>query len=364
MNTTEAGSIEVSEVMEIEWTEWYIMIDCIGMTVAFLVIACLICGIAEYFRRRIFIAFYVYLLLFIGTSPFLFYPDPDIIPRMAQIKYFFISIPYLLMLMAIMAITPGNSIIQRLSSKIFKLNVTNTDELSSARQGYRTWISWLCWTVFVFPVFYGSFVDSNDGSITNAVCGIILCLPFNFPIPIQSLTATQRPKGEYFVYVNKDNRTYEWRVYGISLLYIIAFSSWFTCFQMGLNGEIWRIWFAFTALGVPLIRAVHNNRSDLWMFYIVFAMGFAAMASVSLRQIKTMRAGVVTYEDYKIQRARDAFLFWGGLNCIGATLNFSIHLWKFCKEKPHDDECGGINMDMDTNTAPTQTDNDEEQWDL
>eukprot|EP01084_Bolivina_argentea_P231904 390971_1 len=139
------------------------MIDCIGMTVAFLVIACLICGIAECFRRRIFIEFYVYLLLFIGTSPFLFYPDPDIIPRMAQIKYFFISIPYLLMLMAIMAITPGNSIIQRLSSKIFKLNVTNTDELSSARQGYRTWISWLWWTVFVSPVFYGSFVDSNDG---------------------------------------------------------------------------------------------------------------------------------------------------------------------------------------------------------
>eukprot|EP01084_Bolivina_argentea_P063439 115831_1 len=185
--------------------------------IAHLLYAVLTYAVAEYFRKRVFIAFYGYLLLYIGVMPFLFVPH--MISTFVIIKYFIVNIPYLLSLLAIMAITTGTNCIQTLSKKLFPQELLVSKD-NADTHGHKTWMSWLWWAVFVLNMIVALFDDLDKGSIPNAICSAILCLPFNWPIPIQSLSVTQTPNGEYYTYVNKSQTVFELRVHGLSFLWV------------------------------------------------------------------------------------------------------------------------------------------------
>eukprot|EP01083_Nonionella_stella_P220527 788899_1 len=130
-----------------------------------------------------------------------------------------------MMLMMIMMNTTGTNIIQTLSKKIFKFNIHLSEETGD-KYAYKQWMSWFWWIVYVINMLVGVKEDLlDDGSVTNAVCGLLLCMPFSWPTPIKSLSVTQNTIGEYYTYVNKDESVFEFRQDGLSLLWIITYTS-------------------------------------------------------------------------------------------------------------------------------------------
>eukprot|EP01084_Bolivina_argentea_P063438 115830_1 len=328
--------------------------------IAHLLYAVLTYVIAEYFRKRVLTAFYGYVLLFIAVIPFLFVPHA--IPTFITIKYFIVNIPYLLMLFNIMAITSGSNCIQTLSKKLLRQELTISKDNGDIH-GYKPWISWFWWALFVLNVFVALCEDIVEGSIANAICGVILCLPFNWPIPIQSLSVTQSPNGEYYTFVNNTQTVFELRVHGISFLWVVVYTSWNCCLLLSFYGMAWMPLCAVTHLGVPLAKCIIDKRTDLWLFYRAFALGFLILGYTIVDQIDSFPLDrVVIYDKDVSEQKYHLFFIWGVVNCVGASINFIIQFtaWKRTKEKISIAKKTEIEIHTETNIASTASTSSEE----
>eukprot|EP01084_Bolivina_argentea_P124735 221011_1 len=233
-----------------------ITVDMIVLLIIFILIAIVTFGVAEYFRRNLFMGLYIYIIVFIVLLPFNMMTDSA--GLFVKIKVIIVNIPYSLLIFSLIALIPLQSLesnhnfhkfepcskvhffVHKICRKIFKFSMltdepeTNLGDDNNDIHGYALWFSWVFWAIVVVNMLVAIVSDFQNGYITNPICGLLLILPLNFPIPIKSLSIK---KHEYILFVNKECNQFEFRLHSLSLLWDIVYTSWDCCVLFGFSGN-------------------------------------------------------------------------------------------------------------------------------
>lgn len=307
-------------------------------TLIFVIITVIVFTIAELFRRRIFIAFYTILLLFMGCIPFIVFDSAPDVTWFMRTKYFIVIIPYLLIVVSLISIISDqdyknnlstiNRFIHSTANRICNINIllqedkqelintlNQTDHVNDDIYGHANWFSLIAYITIIVNILVAVIDDVIHGGYTNAICGVILCLPLNTPIPIKSWSVSQ--KYEYYLYVNDQHNRFELRIFSVSSLYIFTYVSWNLCLLLNVYKRMYTIWMCMVHLGVPLCRVLWNRRIDLWWQYRALALAMELILN-NVKFIKSFHLHeAATFVGYK-----GVFLIWGSLNIIFAIINW------------------------------------------
>ena len=175
-----------------------------------------------------------------------------------------------------------NQFVYKIFNKIFRINAVlqqnkaqfavlpSSNDQSDDTYAYSTWFAWTWYVILLINIISTVHAEITiDKHYINATSGILLCLPWNLPIPIKSWSVSQ--KYEYYLYINDEHKIFEFRVFGTSLLWIIAYCSWNLLFLYG-DGRIFALWFGLIHISVPVIRSLWKKRIDLFWNYRAFAL--------------------------------------------------------------------------------------------
>eukprot|EP00484_Ammonia_sp_Unknown_P022771 CAMPEP_0197030174 /NCGR_PEP_ID=MMETSP1384-20130603/9460_1 /TAXON_ID=29189 /ORGANISM="Ammonia sp." /LENGTH=356 /DNA_ID=CAMNT_0042459467 /DNA_START=23 /DNA_END=1093 /DNA_ORIENTATION=+ len=303
--------------------------------------------VAEFFRKHVFLAFYIYFLLFLGLLPInIIYKDSFFM----TIKFIIVNVPYLLILLSLIATIPSSSVqsvrssgncyklnawLHKICAKLFKFSVEQSEQQDY--HGTAGWFSWIIWFFFIANMLVAVMDEvsaarstGNYYTIGNSLCGIVLCLPLNFPIPLQRVRVSDH--SEYYLFVSSEMNAFEFRLDSLSLLWIIAYTSWDACFLFGDYNTLYVLAVAILHLGVPLCRSLIHRRYDLWLHWRAYALGVTLFLML-INELDKVLVNEATIIDAQRTGSKLAFCVWGSINCLAAVISFVLQMVAFCRKK-------------------------------
>eukprot|EP01084_Bolivina_argentea_P150069 262068_1 len=302
------------------------------------VVAIIASVVAELFRRKIFAAFYLFTIAFLILLPINM--AITVSSLFVKIKFIIVGCPYILISAALIgcisdqyaqeSLSKINQSLVKFFKQCFKIK-TNIPKKEFAvmygngtdddTYGYSVWFSWFLYILIIINMLVAV---AKEEHLTNAIAGVLYCLPLNIPVPIKSWTVSQ--KHEYYLYIDSKNGLYELRIFGISLLWIIGYTSWDICLLY--HGGKWLVlWLVSIHLGIPLIRSLWKKRIDLYIHYRTFALGITLFIN-ALRYMKQYNA-----DDVEVTHDKMVYTIWGSINAVLAIINFCVQLYLFCKAR-------------------------------
>ena len=186
--------------------------------IIFIIIAAIVYGLAELFRRRIYIAFYFVSSLFIIQIPLMLFKKEEHIGWFSRAKYFIVNIPYLVIVLSLISIVSEqyynnkwDRALSKLLNKFLVIHTVSNEEqkrefhkISTDENndiyGSASWVSWFFYLTILINIIVAGLHDRN---LPNAICAILLCLPCNVPLPVLSWNYSK--KHEYYLYINEIN---------------------------------------------------------------------------------------------------------------------------------------------------------------